>query len=83
MTLEELIRLGQEALVLSVMLSLPVVGLAALVGLVSSLLQSIVHVHDAALSHLPRLVAVALAVGMTATWMGSQIVSFAERAFAG
>ena len=38
MTLEELIRLGQEALVLSVMLSLPVVGIAALVGLVSSLL---------------------------------------------
>ena len=83
MTLDELIRLGQEALVLTVMLSLPVVGIAALVGLATSLLQSMSNVHDAALSHLPRLIAVALGLGMTATWMGSQLMAFAERAFAG
>jgi type III secretion protein S len=82
-TLDDLIRLGQEALVLAVMLSLPLVAVAALVGLVSALLQSMSSIHDAALSHLPRLVAVALAIGAMASWMGSQLVAFAERAWGG
>lgn len=83
MTFEDLVRLGQEALVLGVVLSLPVVGVAALVGLVTGWLQSATSIHDAALSHLPRLLAVALALGALATWMGSQLVAFAERAFGG
>lgn len=83
MALEDLTLLGQEALVLSVFLSLPLVGIAALVGLVTSWVQAAASLHDAAIAHLPRLIAVALAVGTLATWMGSQIVAFAERALGG
>ena len=83
MTFEDLVRLGQEAIVLSVMLSLPAAGTALLVGLVTSALQSATNVHDAAVSHLPRLVAVALVIALGASWMGSQVLAFAERAWGG
>jgi flagellar biosynthesis protein FliQ len=40
-------------------------------------------VHDAAVSHLPRLIAVALVIAFSASWMGSQVLAFAERAWGG
>ncbi len=83
MGFEDLVRLGQEALVLAVMLSLPAVAVAAVVGLVTSFLQSVTSIHDASLSHLPKLVAVALVLAASASWMGSEVVSFAERAWGG
>lgn len=83
MSIDDLVHLGQEALVLGVLLSLPVAVVAALAGLISSLLQGRFGIHDAALSHLPRFVAVALVLGAVATWMGSQLVAFTERAWGG
>lgn len=83
MGLDELVHLGQQALVLAVLLSLPAALVAALVGFVSSLAQGRFGIHDAALSHLPRFVAVALVLGALATWMGSQLVAFTERAWGG
>ncbi len=83
MAFEDLIRLGQEAIVLAVMLSLPAAGTALLVGLVTSALQSATNVHDPAVSHLPRLIVVALVIAFSASWMGSQVLAFAERAWGG
>lgn len=83
MSLDELVHLGQQALVLAVLLSLPAALVAALVGLVSSHFQGRFGLHDAALSHLPRFLAVALVLGALATWMGSQLVAFTERAWGG
>ena len=82
-SLGELTTLSQQALLLSIAVALPVVGAAALVGLVVSVLQAATQIQDHTLGHLPRLlvvVAVLLAVG---PWMGSQIAEFALRAFGG
>lgn len=83
MAFEDLIRLGQEAFVLSIMLCLPAAAAALLVGLVTAALQSATNVHDPSLSHLPKLVTVALVIAVSAAWMGSQVLSFAERAWGG
>jgi flagellar biosynthesis protein FliQ len=75
--------LAQEALLLTVTISLPVVAVAALVSLLMAVLSAMTQVHDATLAHLPRLLAVALVLALTAPWMGSQMVAFASRAFGG
>lgn len=75
--------LAREALVLAMALSLPVVAVAALVGLVVSALQTATSLQDAALAHLPKLVAVALATALAAPWMARTLVAFATRAFGG
>jgi flagellar biosynthesis protein FliQ len=38
-------------------------------------------VHDAALAHFPKFVAVAIALALAGPWMGRQIVEFALYAF--
>jgi flagellar biosynthesis protein FliQ len=72
---------AEQALVLTVALSLPIVGIAALVGLVVAAFQAASQVQDATLAHLPRLVAVAGALLLLGPWMGVQIATFAERLF--
>jgi flagellar biosynthesis protein FliQ len=81
MDLLDLLNLAQSALLVAVMVALPVLAVAALVGLISALFQSATQVHDVALGHLPRFVAVALALLALGPWMGRQIVAFALQAF--
>lgn len=82
-SLEGLTALAQEALVLSLAVSLPVVGVAALVGLVVAALQAATQIQDVTIAHLPRLVAVALALVLVGPWMGAQIAAFAARVLQG
>ena len=82
-SLEGLTALAQEALVLSIVVSLPVVGVAALVGLLVAALQAATQIQDVTIAHLPRLVAVAFALVLVGPWMGAQIAAFAARVFQG
>lgn len=82
-SIEGLTELGQQALLLSLLVSLPVVGLAALVGLIVAVLQAATQVQDITIAHLPRLVVVAVALALLGPWMGAQIAAFAARAFSG
>ena len=79
----ELTALAQEALLLSVVVSLPVVAIAALVGLIVAVFQAATQVQDFTLAHLPRLIVAALALAITGPWAGAQIAAFAARIFAG
>lgn len=81
MALSELVSLAQRALLLSVLVSLPVLLVAALLGLVMAVFQAATQVHDAALAHFPKFVAVAMALALAGPWMGRQIVEFALYAF--
>lgn len=74
---------AQEALLLAIAVSLPVVGAAALIGLVVAVFQAATQVQDITIAHLPRLVIVAVALALAGPWMGAQIAAFAVRMFAG
>jgi type III secretion protein S len=79
----QLVATAQEALLLVVAVSLPVVGVAAVVGLVVAVIQTATQVQDATLGHLPRLVVVAVTLALVGPWMGSQVASFALRVLSG
>jgi flagellar biosynthetic protein FliQ len=83
MPLAELIALAQQALLLSLLVSLPVLVVAAAVGLFSAIFQAATQVQDAALTHLPKFVAVTIALALVGPWMGRQVLGFALRAFVG
>ncbi len=68
---------------LSVAVALPVVGAAAVIGLLVSVLQAATQIQDHTLGHLPRVLVVAAVLVATGSWMGSQIAEFAMRAFGG
>jgi flagellar biosynthetic protein FliQ len=79
--LASLVDVAQQALILAALVSLPIVGVAALVGLIVAAVQAAAQVQDPTLSHLPRMLAVVAALVALGPWMGHQIAGFAERAF--
>ncbi len=65
-----LIGNAQEALLLAVAVSLPVVGAAAVIGLAVAVMQAATQVQDVTLAHLPRLGVVAGELANAGPWMG-------------
>jgi type III secretion HrpO family protein len=74
-----LIESARQALILAAVLSLPVIGVAAVVGLLVAALQAATQIQDPTISHLPRMVAVTAALAVLGPWIGFQIAAFAER----
>ena len=72
---------AQRALVLTLVLVLPVLLVAAVVGLGVAALQAASQIQDPTLAHLPRLLAVIAALVLLGPWIGSQIGAFAEQMF--
>jgi flagellar biosynthetic protein FliQ len=83
MGLNTLVSFSQQALMLSLAVVLPVLAVAAVIGLVMAVLQAATQVQDPTLAHLPRVVAVAAALAVFGPWMGREIAAFAIRAFSG
>jgi type III secretion HrpO family protein len=81
--ISHLIASAQEALLLSIAVSMPVVAVAALAGLLVAVFQAATQVQDFTLAHLPRLLVVSVTLAVAGPWMGSQIAAFAARVFAG
>ena len=81
MGLSLLVDAARQALILAALVSLPVVGIAAIVGLFVAAVQAAAQVQDPTLSHLPRMLAVIAALVVAGPWMGHQIAGFAERTF--
>jgi type III secretion HrpO family protein len=77
-----LVHHAQQALLLVVAVSLPVLSVAAIVGLFVAALQAASQIQDPTLAHLPRLLAVVAALVLLGPWMGSAIGAFATHMFA-
>ncbi len=75
----DLLEQAQNALLLSVAVALPVLAVAAIVGLIVAAFQAASQIQDPTIAHLPRLLAVIAALVVLGPWMGSQIGAFAER----
>lgn len=81
MSFAEVVRIGQESLLMVLLLSAPVLGVAVVVGSVVSLLQAVTQVHEQTLSFLPKLIAVALVLAVTGGWLVEQAVGYTTRSF--
>jgi len=72
-------RLGQHVLdgmQLGLSLAAPALIASVAVGLVMGFAQAATQVQDAALSFVPRLLAVGLVLAMSAAWMTAKLVAF-------
>ncbi len=76
-----LVHFGQQALLVVVAVSLPVLAVAAVVGFVVAALQAATQIQDPTLSHLPRLLVVTAALVLLGPWMGREVAAFAAQTF--
>jgi flagellar biosynthetic protein FliQ len=77
-----LVHGAQHALLLAIAVSLPVLGIAAIVGFMVAALQAASQIQDPTLAHLPRVLAITLALALLGPWMGHEVTAFAELMFA-
>jgi flagellar biosynthetic protein FliQ len=70
---------GQEALLLLLMVSAPVLAAVLVVGLLVSVFQAITQIHEATLSFVPKLLAAMLVFALAGPWMLSTLVDYIRR----
>jgi flagellar biosynthetic protein FliQ len=68
----------REAILLLLVISLPALGAALVVGLVVSILQAVTQVSDPTLSFVPKILAVLAALAIAGSWMMTLLVEFAR-----
>ena len=79
----ENLALVREALMITLLVSAPILGAGLLVGLVISLLQAVTQVQEQTLAFVPKIVAMVVVAILLLGWIGGQISAFAERMFGG
>ena len=70
-----------QSMLLVMVLSLPPIIVASVVGIVVSLLQALTQVQEQTLSFAIKLIAVAITIAAMAGLLGSEMVNFADKLF--
>jgi flagellar biosynthetic protein FliQ len=75
------LELMQRAVYTVLIVASPVVGAAMAVGIIIALLQALTQVQEMTLTFVPKIVAIFVALGLSAPFIGAQISAFADYAY--
>ena len=78
MTPESIIVIGQQALVVTAMLSAPLLLSALAAGLLIGMFQAATQINEVTLSFIPKLLVLAAALYLSGGWMLKVIVGYSE-----
>ncbi|WP_079415218.1 flagellar biosynthesis protein FliQ [Thiomonas intermedia] len=81
MTPESITTLAQQALWVTFLVALPLLGVALVVGLVVSLIQAATQLNEMTLSFVPKVLAMGLAGVFAGPWMLHVMMDFTIRLF--
>ncbi len=76
MTPEFVIGFGREAVEMTLMLALPMLGLGLAVGLLVSIFQAVTQIQEMTLTFIPKILAVMTALVVFSPWMIDKIVTY-------
>jgi len=75
------IKIADEAIKVTMLLSAPMLIVGLIVGLIVSIVQAVTQVHEMTLTFVPKIIAVMLALLVSLPWMINLFVSYTERLF--
>jgi flagellar biosynthetic protein FliQ len=79
MNAQMVLTMGQEALLMLLVVSAPILGAVLVVGLVVSLFQAVTQINEATLAFVPKLVAAMAAIAIAGPWMLNLLVEYIRR----
>jgi flagellar biosynthetic protein FliQ len=79
MDAQQVLSTGQQALLMLLMVSAPVLLVVLVVGLVVSIFQAATQINEATLSFVPKIVAAVAVLVLAGPWMMSTLVEFLQR----
>ncbi|QQE11204.1 flagellar biosynthesis protein FliQ [Planctomycetota bacterium] len=77
------IEFVRETLTLMLLLSLPVLAAALVVGLLISILQAVTQIQEQTLSFVPKILGMGIVAIIAMPWIVAKILEFASRMFSG
>ncbi|MFQ5518435.1 MAG: flagellar biosynthesis protein FliQ [Mariprofundus sp.] len=78
---DSVIQIGSEAIKMVLLISLPMLGVALVVGIAISLFQAVTQIQEMTLTFVPKIIAVFAAMIIAAPWMTDKMVSFTRNLF--
>lgn len=81
MTETQILFITKEAMILVLLLSLPPIVVAALLGVMVSLVQALTQVQEQTLSFAIKLLGVVATLVVTAAWLGRELIVYTGRLF--
>lgn len=72
------INIAQNALLIVVYVSAPLLGLSLIVGLAVSIFQATTQIQEQSLSFIPKILAVILAIAVFGSWMLKVLMDYTE-----
>ena len=81
MSVPELMHYANQALYLSLILSLPAILVAAIVGTLFAVVQALTQIQEQTLSFAVKLIASVAVLAFTARWMGGEMYQFTSILF--
>jgi len=82
-TLDDINFIGQQAMLVTLLVSAPMLITGMVVGLVISLLQSVTQLQEITLSFVPKIIAVMVAFVVFMPWMSGILSTFMRELFTG
>jgi len=79
MNAQSVLTIGQEALVLLLLVASPVLGTVLVVGLLISLFQAVTQINESTLSFVPKLIAAVAVFAIAGPWMLTTMVEYIRR----
>ncbi|SDT85842.1 flagellar biosynthesis protein FliQ [Desulfobacula phenolica] len=81
MTPEFVVEFAKKAIILTIYLSMPMLGIGLLVGLAVSIFQAVTQIQEMTLTFVPKIIAVFLGLLFAAPWMLDEITDFTINVF--
>ena len=76
-----LLDYAQKCLILVLQLSLIPIVVATVIGLIVSLLQALTQIQEQTLGFAVKLIAISLTIMASASWLGSQLLTYTQEIF--
>ena len=76
MSVEVVIEIYREMLRTAALVSAPILGAAMVVGLTVSVFQTVTSINDQTLTFVPKIVAIAVSIGVLLPWILNHLMSF-------
>ena len=75
------IQLGQEALMMVMIISAPMLGLGLMVGIMVSIFQATTQIQEQTLAFIPKIIAVFVSILIFGPWMLRMMISYIQNLF--
>lgn len=81
MSPDDVLQLGKDAMTVSILLAMPLLGITLVLGLIVSIFQAATQINEMTLSFIPKLIGLVAVLVLLGPWLLDVIVSYTRELY--